>query len=154
MRALRIAGMAASVALAAGFGACSSGGKQAAQPAPVVAAKPYVPTPHDRARELVAAANLQLVDLEGIRAATGEPARKAAIDRQISSISLWRDALQADLPPGRAASPDDALVRRDSANLRRAMQAAAATAPQGPFPPPLAQPLPPLGDDAAGPPMR
>jgi hypothetical protein len=140
------------MALAAGFGACSSGTKQVAQPS-VAGAQPYVPTTRQRNRELLAAANLQLGDLESIRARTDEPAQKASIDRQITAIAFWRDTLIADSPSGEPA-PDNPLVRRDAANLRHAMQAGAATAPQGPFPPPLAQPVPPLGDDAAGPPFR
>jgi hypothetical protein len=139
------------MALAAGFGACSSGAKQAAQP--VAGATPSGLPARDRNRELLVAANLQLGDLESIRARADEPRTKAVIDRNITAISFWRDTLLADLPSGQVA-PDNALVRRDAANLRHAMQLGAATAPQGRFPPPLAQPVPPLGDDAAGPPFR
>jgi hypothetical protein len=86
-----------------------------AQPAPLARG--------ERARELVQAAQLQIRDLEDIRAASISDAQGAAIDRQMATVSRLRDAVLADL------GTDTAQLDVDLPRLERAMQSAAATAP-------------------------
>jgi hypothetical protein len=87
-------------------------------------------------RELIVHADVELQNLNSIRARTADPAARVSIDGQIASITKWRDAVQVDAmaPPG---SPDRARLDADQANLQRAMVAGAAAMPQAPSPAPL-----------------
>ena len=145
MRWYRSAGFVAVVVLGVGL-ACSS------HPSPSKSAA-YVPSPEDRQHELLVAAELEVRNLEGMRLRESDSTRRTAMDRQITDITGWRDALLADLsPPGGAR--DESLVRRDMANLERALRASAATQPQVASPPPIARPVAPMGDDESLPPWR
>ena len=107
------------------------------------------PTPSERARQLVQAADIQIRDLEDIRAASTDLGRSVAIDQQIVAVSRYRDAVLADL--GEPRSP---RLDADAANLRRAMQAAGATQPQAPQLPPIQRQDRPPGGLEALPPAR
>jgi hypothetical protein len=108
-------------------------------------AEPPPRTREERARELIQAAQLQIRDLEDMRAVSTDDAQRLAIDRQIVAVSRLRDAVLADL--GGSDADERAYTARldvDLSRLERAMQSAAATAPQAPSPqiPPV---VPPIG---------
>jgi len=106
-------------------------------------------TPSDRARELVQVAEIQIRDLEDIRASSTDLGRIAAIDGQIVAISRHRDAVLADL-----GEPQSPRLDADTANLRRAMESAGAVQPQAPQPPPIERLDRPPGGPEALPPVR
>ena len=104
-------------------------------------------TPRARAQELVQAAEIQIRDLEDIRAASTDLATSVAIDQQIVTVSRYRDAVLADL-----GEPQSLRLDADASNLRRAMQSAAVTQPQAPDIPPIqGQDRPPGGAEALPP---
>jgi len=136
----------------AGIPGCSENTKAAPAAAPppgAAAAEVQAPstTPRARAQELVEAAEIQIRDLEDIRAASNDLATSVAVDQQIVSVSRYRDAVLADL-----GEPQSPRLDADASNLRRAMQSAAVTQPQAPDIPLIqGQDRPPGGAEALPP---
>ena len=137
----------------AGIPGCSentnSAAPAAAPPPGAAAAEVQAPTPRVRAQELVEAAEIQIRDLEDIRAASTDLATSVAIDRQIVTVSRYRDAVLADL-----GEPQSLRLDADASNLRHAMQSAAVAQPQAPDLPPIQREDRPPGGPEALPPAR
>jgi len=110
---------------------------------------PPPPTTREQAQDLVGAAEIQIRDLEDIRAASTDRPTRESVDRQIVTVSRHRDAVLADL-----GTPQSLRLEADASNLRRAMQSAAATQPQAPDLLPIQRQDRPPGGDIALPPAR
>jgi Flp pilus assembly protein TadD len=135
MRFIHLAGYAAAV-LAFGLLGCASSQQQPPAPTGVTSMQEQAPllTPQQRVNDTLVAADYQIQTLEEMRGHTNDPGTLGAIDHQVSTITLRRDALLADLSSANWR-PDDPRVSADVTNLEREMQAAAATQPQAPSPP-------------------
>ncbi|MGA7118606.1 MAG: hypothetical protein WBY94_00840 [Polyangiaceae bacterium] len=107
------------------------------------------PTSREQAQDLVSAAEIQIRDLEGIRAASTDLSTSESLDRQVVAVSRYRDAVLADL-----GDPQSPRLGTDASNLRRAMESAAAAQPQAPDLPPIQRQDRPPGGDIALPPER
>jgi hypothetical protein len=115
-------------------------------------AEPQAQTPltaRDRAEELVLAAQIQIRDLEDMRAASTDLATSEAVDRQIVTVSRYRDAVLADL-----GDPQSTRLDSDVSYLQRAMETASAAHPQAPELPPIERQDTPPGGAEALPPAR
>jgi hypothetical protein len=123
-------GAAALAGLAVGCSAHTNSTMGVAEPQAQVDA----PTAEQRAHELVQAAQIQVRDLEDIRAASTDLPSAVAIDRHIVAVSRQRDAVLADL-----GEPQSPRLGPDLADLQRAMRSAAAAQPQAPDRPPILQ---------------
>jgi hypothetical protein len=113
-----------------------------------------------RAQQLVVAANLELYDLNGIRAVATSDYDRAAVDAQMVAIRRARDQLQSQLPAHHEAADAERAerLRVASTNLERVLQAGAVAEPQAPPHPAAGSPrtrtLPNGWDYRTNPPYR
>jgi hypothetical protein len=130
-----IVGACALALLSGGAAACARSAGPVGGPAVHAAGTPARQVRVD-ARDLILNADAELQNLSSMRARADDAAVRDSIDRQMTSVRKWRDAVQADstAPPG---SPEEARLVADKANLERAIAAGAAAMPQAPSPPPL-----------------
>lgn len=148
MRLLVVTACVAAVTAGSVIG-CSSEHQQA--PPPAIASPPpsHVLTVQERARDLILAAELELRDLNEMKSRTTDDEQRDAIDRQMASITMRRDALEADLAMT-SGSQDGQRLHADTSNLERSLRAGAAAESQPPSPPPQRQqpPQPPQEEPA------